>query len=97
VRWESETALRELIEVRTREFESEMLNLMHLPDDASEPSEVMLTAMMELADLTSELEFLRDSRPGSGEPDAPVCVPLNPRPCLNSGSVALPEPDEPQQ
>jgi hypothetical protein len=94
MRWESETALRGLIEERTRELESEMMNLL---DGASEPSEKMLTAMMELADLNSELEFLRDNRPGSGEPDAPVCAPLNPVPRLNSGSIALPEPDEPRQ
>jgi len=92
--WDSETALRELIEDRTQELASEMMNL---PDGASEPSEEMLTAIIELEDLRGELEFLRDNRPGSGEPDALVCVPLNPLPRLNSGTIALPEPDEPQQ
>jgi hypothetical protein len=93
MRRESETALRELIEDRTRKLASEMMDL---PVGASEPSEETLTAMIELEDLRSELEFLRDNRPGS-EPDALVCAPLNPLPHLNSGTIALPEPDEPQQ
>jgi hypothetical protein len=93
MRWKSEIALRELIEDRTQELASEM---MKLPDGASEPPEEMLTAMIELEDLRSEFEFLRDNRPGSGEPDALVCAPLNPVPSLNSGTIALPEQDEPQ-
>jgi hypothetical protein len=90
MRWESEAALRELIEARNRELDSQMMTL---TDDASELSEEMLTAMMELADLMSELEFLRENLPDSGEPDAAVGVPLNPLARLNSGAVALPEPD----
>jgi hypothetical protein len=62
---ESETALRELIEDRTRKLASEMMDL---PEGASEPSEGMLTAMIELADLRRELEFVRDNRPGPDEP-----------------------------
>jgi len=88
--WPSETALRDSIEARTRELASEMMNL---PDGAAEPSEEMLTAMMELADLESELEFLRERRPDSGEPDVPVGAPAKPLPRLNSGAIALPEPD----
>lgn len=30
----------------------------------------------------------------SGGPDAPVRAPIKPRPHLNSGAIALPEPDE---
>jgi hypothetical protein len=70
--------------------------MMNFPHGASEPPEDILTAMIELEDLRSELEFLRDNRPGSDEPDAFVCAPLNPLPRLNSGAIALPEPDEPQ-
>jgi hypothetical protein len=65
--WESEAALRELIEERTQEIASAMMNL---PDGASEPPEQKLTAMIELEDLQSELEFLRGSAPDSDEPDA---------------------------
>ncbi len=90
MRWESEAALRELIEARKRELESQM---MALRDDASEPSEETLTALIDLDGLISELEFLRDNGPDSGEPDAVVGVPLNPLPRLNSGAIALPEPD----
>jgi hypothetical protein len=90
MRWESESALREVIAARKGELESQMMTL---PDNASEPSEEMLTAMMELAELESELDFLRDNHPGSGEPDAPVRAPVNPAPRRNSGSIALPEPD----
>jgi hypothetical protein len=93
MRWKSETVLRELIEDRTQELASEM---MKLSDGASEPPEEMLTAMIELGDLRSELESLWDKRPASGESDALVCAPLNPVPSLNSGTIALPEPDEPQ-
>jgi hypothetical protein len=93
MRWESETALRELIEHRRQELASEM---MKLPLGASGPSEDVLTAMIELEDLRSELEFLSDNRHGSDEPDAFVRAPLNPLPHLNSGAIALPEPDEPQ-
>src|SRR5215469_5845976 len=91
MRWESEAALRELIEGRTQELASEMMNL---PDGASEPPERMLTAMIELEDLHSELEFLRGNPPDSDGPDAFVCAPLNPLPHLNSGAIALPEPAE---
>jgi hypothetical protein len=67
MRWESETVLRELIEHLTQELASEMMNL---PNGASEPPEEMLTAMIELEDLRSELEFLRGNRPGSYGPEA---------------------------
>ena len=52
---------------RTQELASAMINF---PDGASEPPEQMLTAMIELEDLQSELEFLRGSAPDSDEPDA---------------------------
>ena len=63
--------------------------MMERPDGASEPPEEMWPAMMELFDLESELEFLRNNRPDSGEPDALVGTPLKPLPHLNSGSIAL--------
>jgi hypothetical protein len=30
-------------------------------------------------------------------PDAPIGAPLKPRPSMNSGAIALPEPDQPDQ
>jgi hypothetical protein len=91
MRWTSETALRELIEDHTQKLASEMMNL---ADGATEPPEEMLTAMIELEDLRSWLELLRDNRPESDEPDALVSAPLQPPPGLHSGTIALPEPDE---
>ena len=88
--WESETDLRKSINNLTQALESEMMNLSH---GASEPSEDMLTVMVELEDLHNELQFLRDNRAGSDEPDALVFAPPNPLPHLNSGTIALPEPD----
>jgi hypothetical protein len=41
-----------------------------------------------------ELETSQDESPDSDEPTAMVCAPLRPRPHLNSGAIALPEPDE---
>ena len=90
MRGESEAALRELIEAPNRLLESAMMNA---PVGASEPSEEVLTALIDLDGLISELEYLRDNRLDSDEPDTPVAVPLNPLPLLNSGAVALPEPD----
>jgi hypothetical protein len=55
MRWDSETILREWIEDRTRQLASEIMNL---PDGASELSEEMLTAVIELGDLHSELSSL---------------------------------------
>jgi len=96
MRWESETALRELIEHRTKKLLSE-ITMMNLPHGASELPEEMLTTMVELEDLRSDLEFLLDNRRDSAEPDAFVCAPLTPQPHLNSGAIALPAPDEPQR
>jgi hypothetical protein len=45
-------------------------------------------------ELRSELEYLRSEPSGWDEPDAFVGAPLKPRPHLNSGAVALPEPDD---
>ena len=91
MRTERESAVRELIEARTRKLTSEM---MKLPIGASEPPEEMLTAMIELDDLQSKLEALSEDGPDSGEPQVPVSVPFEPRPHLNCGAIALPVPDE---
>ena len=36
---------------------------------------------------------VNDGPSGPGAPDAPVAKPVRPRPHLNSGAIALPEPD----
>jgi hypothetical protein len=36
----------------------------------------------------------KKQEPEPDEPDAPVGAPVKPRPHLNSGAIALPEPDE---
>jgi len=72
----------------------ELTSIMNLSDDEPLPSDKLVTAIMELEDLRSELEFLRDDSPDSDEPDAFVGAPLNPPPHLNSGAIELPEPDE---
>jgi hypothetical protein len=87
MRGEREIAVRELIKNRTQELASGMTKL---PQGASEPSEEMLAAMIELEDLQSELEVLSDDAQDSGEPQVGVRAPLNPQPHLKSGAVALP-------
>lgn len=37
----------------------------------------------------------KKQEPELDEPDAPVGAPIAPRPPVNSGAIALPEPDEP--
>jgi hypothetical protein len=44
-----------------------------------------------------EAELLDDDPSDSGEKDPLVGAPLKPRPHLNSGAIALPEPDEPDR
>ncbi len=84
MRLESEIAFRELIEARTREFASKM-GMMKLPAGAYDTPEEILPAMHGL------LAFLRDNRPGSGEPHASLGLPPHPPPRLNSGGIALPD------
>jgi hypothetical protein len=45
--------------------------------------------------LESELKNLLDNPPDSEDWSASVCVPVRPPPHLNSGAIALPEPEEP--
>jgi hypothetical protein len=52
--------------------------------------EVIAEAFIQTA---AKLQLLHDDHPDSGEPDAPVGVPRNPRPSLHSGAIALPEPE----
>ena len=66
-----------------------------LANDAPELSEELLTASVELQDLRNELEFVRDTPPISDACDSFVPAPIKPFPHLNSGAIALPEPDEP--
>ena len=43
--------------------------------------------------LRNDKELLLGNASGSSEPDALVGTPVKPRPYLNSGAIALPEPD----
>ena len=88
---EREPATRGLL--RAQEFRLHEL-MMNLPEGASVPSEDLITALVEVADLTNELEFLQNDSSDSGEPGAFVGAPIKPAPHLNSGAVALPEPDK---
>jgi hypothetical protein len=47
-----------------------------------------------LQELLRRQELSMDDSPDSSAPDALKGAPLKPRPHLNSGAVALPEPDE---
>jgi hypothetical protein len=47
-----------------------------------------------LQELLLRQEISIDDFPDSGSPDALTGAPLKPRPHLNSGAVALPEPDK---
>jgi len=79
--------------LRTEEFRLHEL-MMNLPDGASVPSEDLIAAIVEVEDLRNELEFLENDSSDSGEPGAFVGAPIKPAPHLNSGAVALPEPDK---
>ncbi len=86
MKWRSESELTVLIESREKEVASLMMDL---PDAASEPSEELLTAWVELADLENELQFVRGNPPPSW--DSVVPVPVKPFPGLNSEAITLPE------
>ena len=60
-----------------------------------ESPEDHLAAFVELQDLGNELGFLRGNPSASDEPeeDSFVCASLKPLPKLNSGAIAVPEPD----
>jgi hypothetical protein len=68
--------------------------------------EALINGVGELADdlddvglmlALDEAELLDDDPSDSGGRDALVGAPLKPRPHLNSGAIALPEPDEPDR
>jgi hypothetical protein len=88
---EREVATRERLRAQESRLQELMMNL---PDGASVPSEDLITAMVEAEDLRNELEFLQNDSTDSGEPDAVVGAPIKPLPHLNSGAIALPEPDQ---
>jgi hypothetical protein len=81
-----EREILELIRLRTRELESTMMEASGHTGTEDE----LLTLFVELEDLRNELAFLREN---PDEPDALVDAPLMPRPHLNFGAVAIPEPD----
>jgi hypothetical protein len=83
---ERELALRESIALGRLKLESAIETL---PDGAFVLSGEWLSARIVLEDLERELEDLRDPDDWS----APVCVPRKPPPHLNSGAIALPEPE----
>lgn len=91
---ERELATRERL--RTQELRLHEL-IMNFPEPASGPSEDLIAALVELEDLRSDLRFLQDDSSDPMEPDALVGAPIKPLPGLNSGAVALPEPDVPEQ
>jgi hypothetical protein len=90
--WRSESALMALIERREQEIASLMTTLANATPELSEE---LLTASVELEDLRNELEFVRRNPPSSDAWDSFVPAPIKPFPHLNSGAIALPEPDEP--
>jgi hypothetical protein len=79
----SQIALRDLVEDRTQEFVAEMTI------GGSKPAEEIWTAMIELKDLHSQLEGLRDEAADPGEPHVAIRAPLEPQPHLNSGAIAV--------
>jgi hypothetical protein len=85
----TEPVIRERIKLLTQELASMTEGL---PEGASELPDAAVSALVELEDLHNELKALGDA-PDSGEPDAFLCAPLTPLPHLNSGSIALPEPE----
>ena len=56
-----------------------------------------IETIRKLQELLLRQEISIDDSPDSGAPDASNAAPLKPRPHLNSGAVALPEPDESEQ
>jgi len=85
--WRTESVLLYLIKRR----EQELASVSHTAEDE------WLRVKVELMDLQNELEFVRDNPSASGNADAVVYSPLKPRPHLNSGAIALPEPEEPDE
>jgi hypothetical protein len=53
-----------------------------------------IETIRKLQGLLLRQEISIDDSPDSGAPDALTGAPLKPRPHLNSGAVALPEPDK---
>jgi hypothetical protein len=99
---ERELAIRQLLRAQElricRNSVCKELRSMNLPKGSSVPPDDFITAMVELEDLRNELEFLHKDSSDSGEPEAFVGAPVKPPPhLLNSGAIALPEPDEPNR
>jgi hypothetical protein len=59
------------------------------------PPEDVISEIIELADLESQLEYLRGDPPNSESSGAFVRAPIKPPPHNRSGAIALPEPEEP--
>jgi hypothetical protein len=55
----------------------------------------LVDAIFELDDLQSQMESLRNDSPDATESDSLVGAPLKPPPHLNSGAIALPQPEDP--
>ena len=65
-----------------------------LVNGTPELHEEILAASIELEELRSEPDFVRDNPTDSGAWNSFVSAPIKPQPTLNSGAVALPEPEE---
>jgi|HubBroStandDraft_1064217.scaffolds.fasta_scaffold356085_1 hypothetical protein len=89
---ERELVLRRSIGLGRQKLESVIEKL---PDGALVLTDEWLNATLVLEDLESELKNLLDNPPDSEDWSASVCVPVRPPPHLNSGAIALPEPEEP--
>jgi hypothetical protein len=87
---ERELVLRRSIELGRQKVES---LIEELPDGGLVLSDEWLSAIVVLEDLESELGELLGGPPDS-DWNAPAGVPLKPLPHLNSGAVALPEPEK---
>ena len=78
-----------------KQIETRTATMQRLARTTSADSISLAMAQDELKDLERELKALVDDESDSPEPDAMVRVPLRPRPHLNSGAIALVEPDDP--
>jgi len=56
--------------------------------------EADIETLRKLQELLLRQKISTDDSPDSGPPDTLTATPLKPRPHLNSGAVASPEPDE---
>ena len=92
---ETELAMRKSLELRKKEVLSTVTA--GIPEGCGTfiPPEDLISAVIELADLESQLDSLRGDSPNSEDSGASVRAPLKPPPYHRSGAIALPEPKQP--